>query len=386
MAFLKSFVESLLTWAARRMLAVQQPLIVGVTGSSGKTSTKEAIGHVLRKTVSDRIVRVAPGNLNTEFGLPLAVLDLPKPEGKAAWATTTLKAFWVGATATRLPAGRQVLVLEYGAEQPGDIKRLTEIARPDIAVVTNVGEAHTQFLGSLDGVAREKGALVRALPKTGIAVLAADDERVKAMGQRTEARVVEVRAPVRELSVELAIAVAEHGFGIPPATARKALNDWERPPGRLQLLRGKAGSWLLDDTYNANPLSTTLALSELRRLAREKKATRSIAILGDMLELGEEENRVHTGVSLLAEKIADVVLLVGPRYRRTKRGMWFPGPVQAAEQAAQLAAKGDIILVKGSQSMRMEKVSEALLADPKEAAKHLVRQTPYWRSKPYVAP
>lgn len=385
MRFFRRIVEHILTWSTRRTLAVQQPLVVGITGSSGKTSTKEAIGHVLRATLADRTVMAAPGNLNTEFGLPLAVLGLQKPESKAAWARTALLALWRGMVPRRF-AEPAVLVLEYGAEQRGDIKRLTQIARPDIAVVTNVGEAHTEFLGSLDGVAREKSALVRALLPTGLAILNADDPRVKAMAQRTDARSIMVSAPIRDLSVTLAVAVAQHGFGVAPGEARKALATWERPAGRLQLLAGKSGSWLLDDTYNANPLSTKLALSELRRLAREKRAQRVIAVLGDMLELGEEENRVHTGIALLAEKVADEVVLVGPRYRRTKRGKWFPGPQLAAEYVGPLAKKGTIILVKGSQSMRMEKVSEVLLARPTDAAKVLVRQTPYWKTKPYVAP
>src|SRR3990167_5687592 len=198
-ALAKKLVEAVLDWAARRTLAVQRPTIVGVTGSSGKTTTKSAIGHLLKNTIHDREIRIAAGNLNTELGLPLVILDLPKPEGKLAWAQTTLAAITNGLMPAKL-AKPLVLVLEYGADQPGDIKHLVTLARPDIAVVTNVGYAHTALLGSLDGVAREKAWLVRALPKMGIAILNADDLRVRALAKRTEGNVVEVRAPVAELS------------------------------------------------------------------------------------------------------------------------------------------------------------------------------------------
>lgn len=385
MRYIRSFVEMILRWATRRTIYVQNPFVIGITGSSGKTSTKEAIGHVLRKTVRGRHIRVGKGNLNTEFGLPLVVLNLPKPESKLDWLKTALHATWRGLVPQRF-SEPLILVLEYGVEHPGDMIRLVRIVPPAVAVVTNVGEAHTQFLGSVEGVAKEKGVLVRTLPASGLAVLNGNDRMVRAMGQRTEAAVIEVRAPLASLSQELATVVAEHAFHIPRKEAVAAMKDWVRPKGRLQLLKGLRGSWLLDDSYNANPISMTFALSELERLAKEKKSKRVIVVLGDMLELGSEENKVHAGIALLAERVATRVILVGPRFRRTKRGEWYPGPIQAAEALAPAIERGDFILVKGSQSMRMEKVSEALLDNPKEASRVLERQTPFWKAKPYVAP
>ena len=385
MTAIRAFVEHLLRWATQRTIAVQRPFIIGITGSSGKTSTKSAIGHVLMRTVSDRVIRVGQGNLNTEFGLPLVVLGFPKPEGSVAWLRTVCRAMWRGLMPTRTQRP-VVLVLEYGVEHQGDMARLVRIAAPDVAVVTNVGEAHTEFLGSVDGVAREKGILVRTLKPNGIAILNTNDRRVRAMGERTQATVVPVAAPLATLSQELAVAVAQHAFGVDAARARSALNDWVRPKGRLQLLKGVKGSWILDDSYNANPISMTFALSELERIAQEKSAKRIIAVLGDMLELGSEENKAHTGIALLAERVATRIVLVGPRFRRTKRGEWYPSPMQAAEALTPTIEHGDLILVKGSQSMRMEKVSEALLADAREAGRVLERQTPFWKAKPYVAP
>lgn len=373
----------LLAWAAKRVLLAQQPLVVGVTGSVGKTTTREAIGAVLRETVKDRRVIVAPGNLNTEFGLPLAVLGLAKPEGPAAWLRTALTAFARGAFPAKstLPV---VYVLEYGLQNKGDMKQLLSIVTPDIGVLTNVGTVH---FGDVAITAREKGQLIQALPPTGIAILNQDDKHVAGLATKTKAEVVLVRGIGKELSAAIAVEVAQRGFGVTRKDAQQALKHWKPFPGRLSLLPGIRGAWLLDDTYNANPQSVTLALTEVKRLAKAKNAQRIIVALGDMLELGPDENRAHKGIGLLAERVADHVVLVGPRFRRTKLGtVWFPGPQQAADYLVQNVQRGDIILVKGSESMRMEKVSEALLLEKRRAAELLTRQTARWKKKPYVAP
>lgn len=383
---IKSIVEHLLAWAARRVLAAQQPVIVGVTGSAAKTSTKEAIGSVLVATLRNRRVRVAAGNLNSEFGLPLAILGITKPEHKSEWAIASLQALWKGMLPGTAPSTPSVLVLEYGVEYPGDMKRLLQVARPTIAVVTNVGSAHTEFLGSLAGVAREKGALVEALLPSGLAILNQSDVRVRAFAKRTAAKVVLVRAKDSSLVGALAIAVAVHGFGVSESQAKRALQRWQAPLGRMNLLDGTKGTKLIDDSYNANPISMAYALGELGRLATQQKAKRRIVILGDMLELGTEEHQAHQAIAEQADREADLVLLVGPRFRRTNIGTWFPGPLPAAAAAITLVQKGDLILIKGSQSMRMEKVTEALLAKPNLAGRVLVRQTPVWRKKPYVTP
>lgn len=386
---IRTSVERVLGWAARRVIANQQPIIIGVTGSAGKTTTKEAIGHVLRETISDRRVLVSSGNLNTEFGLPLAILGLAKPERALAWVMTTLQALGKGIAATVVskPDRPPIYVLEYGVEQPGDMLQLIALARPVIAVVTNVGSAHTQFLGSLAAVAKEKGELVRALPQSGVAILNGDDSLVKQMGERTVGKVVLVHGNGIEGASVLAAAVAEHGFHVKLPAINQALKSWKRPKGRLQLLKGIKGSWLLDDSYNANPLSMRLAFQQLRELATVRKASRRIAVLGDMLELGKEEFEVHCQIAAEAAKYADIVILVGSRFRRTKLGdMWFPGPLPAATHVLSIVTKGDMILVKGSQSTRMEKVSEVLLADPQSASQVLERQSPFWKKKPYVTP
>ncbi|MEK7184306.1 MAG: UDP-N-acetylmuramoyl-tripeptide--D-alanyl-D-alanine ligase, partial [Patescibacteria group bacterium] len=386
----RTIVERLLAWSARRVLAYEQPLVIGVTGSAGKTTTKEAIVHVLRNSVQDREVYASLGNLNTEFGLPLAILRLPKPEGRLEWLGVAVRALWRGvlaSTRTSHPDRAPIVVLEYGIEQPGDMRKLVDLAPPNIAVVTNIGSAHTQFLGSLSAVAVEKGELVRSLSPQGIAILNTSDKLVRKMAERTRARVVHIETSSIDAPIQLALAVAEHGFGISRRDGVAALADWQRPKGRLQLLRGIHQTWLLDDSYNANPLSMKLALEEVARLAKAKKAKRVIAILGDMLELGREELEVHRDIAKLATKVTDEVILVGPRFRRSQLGSaWFPGPGPAGQYLLGEVRKGDMILVKGSQSMRMEKVSEVLLEGKEHAQDLLERQSAYWKQKPYVTP
>lgn len=379
----KLVVQAVLRWAAQRTITIEHPLVIGVTGSSGKTSTKEAIGHVLRATVGHRTIRTAPGNLNTEFGLPLVILGLPVPVGPVAWVQTVVSALWRGLTVTR-SSKPVVYVLEYGVQQPGDMKQLLGIVSPTVAVVTTIGVVH---FGSIAATAREKGQLIRSLPEAGTAILNRSDPQVATLAKSARAEVVWVHGTPRELSRSIAVTVAQHVFGIPVAQATEALRTWQPPSGRLRLLRGIRGSWLLDDSYNANPQSMTLALAELRRLGTEKRARRRVAVLGDMLELGQAEHKDHLGIALLAEQVAEFVVFVGPRFRQTRRGTeWFPGPIQAAEFLHGIIRSGDLILVKGSQGMRMEKVSEQLLDRRLDPAAVLVRQTDDWKRRPYVTP
>ena len=372
---------ALLKWAAKRVLAVNRPRIVGVTGSAGKTSTKEAIYQAL-KTTPREPVETAEGNLNTEFGLPLAILKLSKPESTTAWVSTAWHTLRLGFAPPENRA--KVLVLEYGAEFPGDIGELVSIAQPHVAVVTNVGPAHLEFFQTLDNVAREKATLILRVPATGRVILNADDQFADWMAKQTRAEVVRVSGEGSEFAKAVAVAVAGW-FDVESAAAQAALEHWTPPAGRLVPLPGKNETTILDDTYNANPSSMTLALNTARKLAKKRGAKRCIVVLGDMLELGAEEARYHRGIALLAQKAADSVILVGRRFRGMPADSWFENPMEAADYVDQLLEPGDIILVKGSQGMRMEFVVEALLAHEADR-KRLVRQSSAWKAKPFVQP
>jgi UDP-N-acetylmuramoyl-tripeptide--D-alanyl-D-alanine ligase len=355
--------------------------VVGVTGSNGKTTTREMIAAIL---ATRGPVLKTEGNLNNEVGVPLTLLGLG-PEHAAA-------------------------VVELGMSHPGEIARLTAIALPQVGVVTNAAAAHLEGLGSVDGVADAKAELYQGLPEGGVAVVNADDARMTRRAQASGRRLLTFAAGrqrrgdvvvlellsqtaegvrfllgvgQRELEVALPL-VGAHNAANAAAAACAAIalgcTDREivrglaavRPVGRrLRLERLASGLLLVDDCYNANPLSMGAALATLAELARAEGG-RPLAVLGDMLELGPEELALHRGVGAAAAR-AGVAWLAGfgPRSRETVAGAveagLAPGATTTTEDVAALAAavraaaaRGDVLLVKGSRGMRLERLVEAL--------------------------
>jgi len=370
---------------ARGHRAPFQGPVVAITGSNGKTSTKEmcaAILGLLGPCLKNR------GNLNNAYGLPLTLLERD--------------------------ARHRSLVVELGMNHRGEIAELAAIARPDIGVITNVGTAHIAHLGSREEIAREKGALVAALPASGTALLNADDPLVLACAAHTQARVVrfglaasaEVRAVrVRELGAEghafelrafgerrlvriaglgdhcvanaLAAAAAAQTAGAGIDQVVEGLESWRALEGRMAQRPLAGGGVLIDDSYNANPQSMEAAL---RSLARLKGATPGIAVIGDMGELGECASGAHRAVGALAAELGlDFVFALGRFASEVAGGAreagMDPTRIRIAEshealaQAVQQQLGGaDWVLVKGSRSMRMERVVEALAARAAPAA------------------
>ncbi len=358
--------------------------VVAVTGSNGKTTTKEMTAAVL--ATRWRVLK-PEGSFNNQWGLPLTLL--------------------------RLSPDHEALVVELGTNQPGEIAELAELAAPTVGVVTTVAAVHTEFLGSLDGVREEKAALVRALPRDGVAVLNADDARVAGMARDTTARVVTygydpaatvrragdvvegpegvafvleaagVRQRVRlafagrhNVSNALAAAAAGVALGLPLDGVARGLEAARPAKGRCVWRR--AGDVLvLDDTYNANPASVAAALDTA---AAHRGGRRLVVVLGDMLELGAAADEAHreAGRRVAAAGAAELVGL-GPRMRLAVEDARAAGLAEAHHMATfedavahllKRVAPGDLILVKGSRGMRMERVADALtarLARPGEA-------------------
>lgn len=416
---------------AQVLLRKYRPLIVGITGSVGKSSTKEAVGLVLARKYR---VRMAEGNYNNEIGIPLSVIGA-RSGGRSIvrWAVVFFRWLWAVVWPTRYP---EVLVLEMGIDRPGDMAYLLSFVPVDIGIFTQVSGSHTAYFGSLGNIAKEKGRLITGLPDSGFAILNADDERVIRYRDKTKAKAVtfgfgegaDVRAahivlepearlvkgisfkmnyhgkslPVRlpkviarhHLPAVLAAAAAGIALKVNPVDIVDALAAFEPLPGRMRLLPGVHGSILIDDTYNASPTSTAAALSVLGELIAERK----IAVLGDMLELGDEALMRHRGLSdLVVQSGADQVILVGRHMRALQTALveqgksaeqvfWFERSDEAAIFAASRIAEGDLVLVKGSRGMRMEWISERLLFDSSEAPYFLCCQSPDWRGRPFVAP
>jgi UDP-N-acetylmuramoyl-tripeptide--D-alanyl-D-alanine ligase len=353
------------------------PAIVGITGSIGKSSTKELAAGVLGTKL--RVLR-SPKSYNNEFGLPLSVLMIDD---------TT-----------------DVAVLEMGTFGPGELTSLTEIARPTVAVVTNVGHTHLERMGSQDGIARAKGELVAALPDDGVAVLNGDDPRVRAMAGLTKARTIfygygddcDLRASDLEdhgldglsfslhwdgaaqsarlhhapllgaHSVYTALAAAGTALavGMSFAEVTAALLK-PHPAVRLLVVPGPNGSTIIDDSYNAAPASVLAALDILARTP----ATRRLAVLGDMLELGDYEDEAHRIVGRRVAAVADVLLTIGPRARiiadEAARSGVTAERIATFDQKEDIIAAltselraGDAVLIKGSRGLALEDVVAAL--------------------------
>jgi UDP-N-acetylmuramoyl-tripeptide--D-alanyl-D-alanine ligase len=349
--------------------------VVAITGSNGKTSTRRMTAAVLAR----RFTVLEPArNLNNQIGVPLTLFRL---EPRHQWA-----------------------VLELGTSLPGEIARLAEICRPDVAVVTNVGPAHLERLGSLEGVAAEKGALVAGLAPGGRAVLNADDPRVAAMAaglggdaltfglaESAGVRAGAIRetpagiefdlllggAAVRvrlnafgRVMVHNALAAAAVGtlLGLAPEEIRAGLESFRPVPGRMGLTALPGGVHLIDDTYNANPASMRAAVETLAAL---RGPGRALLVTGDMRELGPEAARLHRELGrLAAEAGVDRLFVCGGHAADVAAGAIAAGMPAAAIAAgardeirdALLAAvrPGDWVLIKGSRAMGMETIVRAL--------------------------
>jgi UDP-N-acetylmuramoyl-tripeptide--D-alanyl-D-alanine ligase len=353
--------------------------VVAITGSNGKTTTKEMCAAILARALP---TLKTEGNLNNEFGLPLTLL--------------------------RRRGEHRALVVELGMNHRGEIAKLARIARPTIAVLTNIGTAHIEHLGSREEIGREKGDLVAGLAPDGVAVLNLDDPRVMAQAPRAPGRVVryghdpaadvraervrfsaegrwvfEIATPVGNVEARvpglaetlvidaLAATAAALEAGAKLEHVAPALADFRNVGGRMARHRLRGGVELIDDTYNANPQSMRAALETLSQL---KGSGRGFAVLGDMGELGSEAEEAHRALGRWASELGvDFLCAMGDRAERVAEGAAQAGmprdrmlvdPTKDAEKTGRAVAEKlqprDWVIVKGSRSMRMEKVVEVL--------------------------
>ncbi len=430
-SFMKKIVQKILYVLARRVLKKYKPEVIGITGSMGKTSTKEAIFAVLSAKFR---ARQNLKNYNNELGLPLSVLGVPSGRKSVIkWLGVIFHGLklWIG----RDENYPQILVLEMGADHPGDIKYLTELAPCKVGVVTGIGPAHLEFFESVEKIIKEKRIIVSHLKPDGFAVLNRDDEKVFEMRDKTRAKVLtygfgvdaEVRAQeesvigegveIKGMNFKLSYAGAMvpiflsgvlgrqhiyaalagaavgiiHGMNL--VEVAESLKRYTAPKGRMNLIPGIKRTLIIDDTYNASPIPVEAALGVLQSIKLPAEDDKKFAVLGDMLELGSfsEEGHKQVGRAASASGV-DFLVTVGERSRDISRaakeaGMSedkisnFPTPEEAGLFVQGKMKQGDVVLVKGSQGMRMEKVVKELMAEPLMAAELLVRQDPEWARK-----
>jgi len=427
---MKKLTLMILKSLARLMLARRKPRVVGVTGSVGKTGTKEAIACVLSAKFR---VRKSEKSYNNEFGVPLTILGIESGGSNIfKWAAQLAK-LPVNFLRSGYP---EVLVLEMGVDKPKDMDYLLRIVRPDIAVFTSVGEipAHVENFLSRSELLKEKAKLALGVPRSGFVVYDNDSpdwqeffngkvragrisyglmNDVDVKVHRPEIRFAEGEA-VTPVPLGIAFKIEHKGstvpfridgvfsdagaylagaacavgviFGMNLIEISSAFLSYVPPRGRMNLLEGIKGSYILDDTYNSSPASLRLALDTLQSLPAKRK----IAVLGDMLELGEFSEPAHRDAGRHMAKACDIVFAVGLRmqfakdelvahgFKENENIFYFEDSEAAGLKLKETVREGDLVLVKGSQGMRMEKVVKEIMAIPEKASELLARQSKQW--------
>lgn len=421
---MKMMLQKILKSLSSKVLKKYKPEVVGITGSVGKTSAKDAIYTVLSSKYK---VRKSEGNYNNEIGVPLTILG-EKTAGKNifGWLGIFLRA--LNLLLFKDKNYPEILILEMAADKPGDIDYLLDFIKLKVAVVTAVAEVHTEFFKDIEGVFKEKRTIVKNLNEKCHAILNFDDENVARMREHTRAKItsfgfkrtanvqcVDFNLDMKEETVSgisFKLFVNEIGAGEVPAhldcvvgrqpiyaalsaaavgiiykinlvEISEALKKVNFPAGRMRLIPGIKHTMLIDDSYNASPRSTLAALEIMQKISVGKK-NRKYAVLGDMLELGAYTEKGHqeVGKAIVANNI-DVFVAVGEKMEEAikaavKAGMSedvifkFSKPEEAGLFVQQRMEKGDLILIKGSRRMKMEKITEELMAEPLKAEELLV--------------
>lgn len=429
-----TLIEQYLGWCTKRALTRARPLVIAVAGSVGKTSTKTAIGVALGAYEADSPVVASKKNYNNELGVPLTVFECDAPgRSPFKWLRLLWRAKYF-ALFGKLPAA--IYVLEMGTDHPGDLDYLLSIAPPHISVLTAIGPEHTEFFGSVEGVAQEEASVLRALPSKGVAITNADDLEIQKITLPAETKRLtfgaDDMATARILMTSVAlddepsrcgldVAVAMFGttyhfrlhrsVGRPQAYAAAAalavvaaLDGDEREaaqrleeafdgaPGRMRLIEGIKHTWLIDDAYNSSPLAALSALRDLKNFP-VTLAGRRIAALGDMLELGNLAERAHTDIGrAVAENGIDMLVACGTLAHAvadaaTEAGLsddcvfTFATSAEAGRFIQDRMKENDVVLIKGSQGARMERITRELMAHPDQAEPLLVRQSKEWLEK-----
>ncbi len=435
---LKKILVYILRIESRLILFKYKPKIIAITGSVGKTSTKDTVYEVLSKI---SYVRKSEKSYNSEIGLPLTILGVPNGwNNPLTWIKNIFKGLWLFFTPHKYP---QWLVLEVGVGHPDDMRRTASWLKTDAVIITTIGEtpAHIEFFNSRRSLIEEKSKLIKTLKQDGLLILNADDQDVLAMKANSKHRTVTygfeegadvlgsgdnifydnggmpkgvifrideggfahktmdegASLPVviegvfgrNHIYASLASLALSKGLKFNIINAIDALKNYDVPPGRMRLLKGVNDSLIIDDSYNSSPIACQSALETLGEV---KTNGRKIAVLGDMLELGKHTEEAHKNIGKIAKENCGVLIVVGPRAQAIKEGALLAGmnnanifefldPYKAGEFMKTFVQRGDLILVKGSQGMRMERVVEVILLDKENKNKLLVRQDEEWLDK-----
>ncbi len=425
---LKNTVSTVIQFEAKLILRKYKPKIIAVTGSVGKTSTKDAIFTVMSESVH---IRKSEKSFNSDIGIPLTILGVQN-----AWSNpiTWIKNILVGIEILIFKVDYpKWLVLEVGADRPKDIKNITKWLKPDIAIITAFAEVpvHVEFFGSREEVVREKKYLAEALKKGGLLIVNGDDadslkikESLKhpsivygtsknadlmasdykiyydengnaegitykvEYGQNNVPVVIKGSLGMQNMYSSLAGLAVALSQKINLIDASRTFLEHETPRGRMKIISGIKDTTILDDTYNSSPVAAAQAL----RTMKEIKKRRKVAMLADMMELGKHSTDEHYKIGQIAKECVDVLVTVGIRSRKIAEGaeqggmdikniFRFDNSIEATREVGGLIKKGDTILIKGSQSTRMERITKELMLEKEKAKELLVRQDDEWKNR-----
>jgi UDP-N-acetylmuramoyl-tripeptide--D-alanyl-D-alanine ligase len=427
--FFKKFIVQILQLEARLVLWKYQPKVVAITGSVGKTSTKDAVYAVLSGV---SYVRKSQKSFNSEIGLPLTILGCPNGwNDPKLWLKNILKGFLLFVLPQKYP---EWLILEVGIGKPGDMKKTASWLKSDLVIITAIGETpvHIEFFNSRKHLIEEKARLIKTLKKNGILILNADDEAVISMKTKTKNKVItygfkegadilgsednifyndagipegvicRVDEDGRSLPVLIegvfgknhiyaslgALALAS-SLKLSMLEAINRLKNYEVPPGRMRLLKGINESLIIDDSYNSSPFACEVGL---KTFGEVKNKGRRIAVLGDMLELGKHTKSAHENIGKIVKENAEILMVVGLRAETIKIGaekegmnpeniFSFSNSLEAGKFLKDFIKKDDLIFVKGSQGVRMERTVGEIIEDQENKSKLLVRQDSEWLNK-----
>jgi UDP-N-acetylmuramoyl-tripeptide--D-alanyl-D-alanine ligase len=381
--FFKYIVESELSFFAKALIKKFRPYIIGVTGSSGKTTVKYMIAQLLR--ASGKKVLGSSSNLNTKMGIPMYLLGYKdSPKNIFDWIKVALAVPFKYLSITSYP---KYVVCEYAADRPGDIKELLEIIKPQISIITNIGLAHIEIFKSVEKIAEEKWALAAATEEKVI-ISSVDLKKIKDKVTRADVVTLE-KSPISVLdkkmlpnkteitlglfdkkiqthtkflgihnivNIKMALTVC-YFAGCDFVKMVKAIEKFEPLIGRGKRIIGRREVVIIDESYNANPLSMMAALDNLRYT----KYGRKVAVLGRMAEIGPISHRSHQEIAIYARKSSDFTVGVGDEFREFGLDKWYPSVEELIKDTEILIKKGDIVLVKGSHTVGLEKFVEKLI-------------------------
>jgi UDP-N-acetylmuramoyl-tripeptide--D-alanyl-D-alanine ligase len=404
--------EPMLTRAAKQIVATHRPLVVGISGSVGKTSAKDAVSCVLCACAR---VMSSPGNQNDELGVPLSIIGAtPSGRNPFGWLATLRRARRIAGSSNGLYP--DCLVLEFGSCHVGDVEYLMRLSAPSVGVLTAIEATHLAFYDSLAEIELEEGKVVTMLPTNGTGVVNLDNPGAAAAAARASCRIVtygfgvgadvhclgavssvdwDRRTACTHLDVQVgneravlridgtigthscyaplaALGVAQ-ALGVAFDEAVAALRAYVPPAGRMRCRPGPNGSLVVDDTYNSSPAAATRALDALAEIASKEQSARAVAVLGPMAELGQASRREHETLGRHAAHVdLDRLITVGDETRKTARAardagmpagqiLELAGCEEALHAVKEYVQPGNVVLVKGSQSSRLERLAAALV-------------------------